>query len=101
MELAGNTGLSSGSARGACRRHAESGWGMAMTRVAQVAVRVRDEEEMHKLHDILPLPVALNEEMEEREIDEMESERISLSGHLTRVSDICMGSTIRGQREAM
>jgi hypothetical protein len=35
---------------------------------------------MHKLHDILSLPVALNGEAEER--DEMEPKRISLSGHL-------------------
>ena len=74
---------------------------MAVTHGGQAVARVRDGEEMHKLHDILPLPVALNDEMEEREIDEMESEGISLSGHLTRVSDICVGSTIRGQCEAM
>jgi len=67
VELTGNMALSSGSARGACRWRAESGWGMAMTRAAREAARVQDGEEMHKLHDILPLPVALNEEMEERE----------------------------------
>jgi hypothetical protein len=43
---------------------------------------------MHRLHDILPLPIALNGETEER--DEMEPERISLKGHLTGVSDICV-----------
>jgi hypothetical protein len=56
---------------------------------------------MQKLHDILPLPVALSGEMErERERHEMESERISLSGHLSGVSNICVVGTICGQREA-
>ena len=38
-------------------------------------------EEMHKLHNILNLHVALNGETEER--DEVEPEKISLSSHLT------------------
>ena len=79
-ELAGNTGLSGGSAHGAFRQHTESGWGMAVTFVGRVATQVRDEQEMHRLHDILPLRVALNGKTEER--DEMEPEKISLSGHL-------------------
>jgi hypothetical protein len=40
---------------------------MVVTRVGQVTARVRDGEEMHELHDILRLPVALNGEVEERE----------------------------------
>jgi hypothetical protein len=80
-ELAGNTGLSGRSARGACRRRAKGGWGMAVTCAERVGARVRDAEEMHKLHDILLLPVALNRETEER--DEIELERVSLSGHLS------------------
>jgi hypothetical protein len=52
---------------------------------------------MHRLHDTLPLSVALNGEMEER--DEMEPERISLRGHLTKV-DIYMVKKVHGPREA-
>jgi hypothetical protein len=71
-ELTGNTGLSNGSARSsaaawsllAARR---GGVGMVVTRTGQVAARVRDGEEMHKLHDIFPLPIALNGEEEKRE----------------------------------
>jgi hypothetical protein len=44
-------------------------------------------EERHKLHDILPLPIALNGEAEER--DKIEPETISLSGHLWGVSYLC------------
>jgi hypothetical protein len=43
------------------------------------STRVRDGEESHRLQDILPLPVAVNGETEEREREEMESERISLA----------------------
>jgi hypothetical protein len=53
---------------------------------------------MHKLHYILPLPIALNGETEER--DEMEPERINLNDHLMGVSDIYVVDTIRYQREA-
>jgi hypothetical protein len=49
---------------------------MAVTCAGRVAARVRDGKEMHRLHDILPFPIALNIEMEER--DEMELERINL-----------------------
>jgi hypothetical protein len=54
---------------------------------------------MQKLHDILPLPVALNGETKERETRDG-SKRISLSGHLSGVSNICVVGTICGQREA-
>jgi hypothetical protein len=60
---------------------------MDVTCMGPMATRVRDGEEMHRLHDILPLLVALNGETEER--DEMEPERISLSNHLTGI-DICV-----------
>jgi hypothetical protein len=61
-EVAGNTGLSGGSARVGFRRCADSGWGMVVTRAGWLAARVRDKEEMRRLHDILPLHIALNEE---------------------------------------
>jgi hypothetical protein len=49
---------------------------MAVTCVERVGARVRDTEEMHKLHDILLSPIALNRETEER--DEMELERVKV-----------------------
>jgi hypothetical protein len=66
----------------------------------QVAARVQDEEEMHELNDILPLPVALNRETEETKRHEMEPEKISLSDHLMGVLNICVVGTICGQRKA-
>jgi hypothetical protein len=47
------------------------------------------QEEMNKLQDILPFPIALDRETKERERGEMESERINLSSHVTTV-DICV-----------
>jgi hypothetical protein len=70
---------------------------MAVRRAGRVATQVRDGEEMHKLHDILPLPIALNGETEER--DEMEPERINLNDHLMGVSDIYTVDTIRYQHD--
>jgi hypothetical protein len=90
-ELADNTGLSGGSVREACRRHAEVS--MAMTPAGPVAARVRDGEEMHRLHDILPLPVALNGETEERETRWKRRDK-------SKWPDICVVEKIRGSREA-
>ena len=67
-ELAGNTGLSarqrarsSAAARSLpVTRRGQVGYGRDTRGGGGVAALVRDTEEMHKLHNIIPLPVALN-----------------------------------------
>jgi hypothetical protein len=67
---------------------------MAVICAELVGARVRDAEEMHKLHDILLLPIALNRETEERD------EKSKWSPEYLRGVNIYVVGTICEYREA-
>jgi len=69
--------------------------------VGQVAARVRDGEEMHKLHDILPPRCFEWRDIGERQHGTRKDKSKWPPEYVAGVSDICVVGIIREYRKAM